>query len=217
LLIDSYISSKNYKEALVLLERNKTAENKLAYQKVLFYSGLEYFTAADYATANKLFNRAINESKDANITARATFWKAESDFILEDFKSSLAGFKQFVVLPSAATTMEFKNSNYNLGYSCFKLKDYESAASYFQKQIDTNTEDKARLADAYLRLADCRFVGSKYWPAIDNYVKAIELKSVDADYAYLQKALAYGFLGKNDKKIIELKEMMCCSNWEILT
>ncbi len=208
LLIDSYISSKNYKEALVLLERNKTAENKLAYQKVLFYSGLESFIAADYATANKLFNRAINESKDANITARATFWKAESDFILEDFKSALAGFKQFAVLPSAATTVEFKNSNYNLGYSCFKLKDYESAASYFQKQIDTNTEDKARLADAYLRLADCRFVGSKYWPAIDNYVKAIELKSVDADYAYFQKALCYGFLAKNDKKIVELKAFL---------
>ncbi len=139
---------------------------------------------------------------------RATFWKAESDFILEDYKSALAGFKQFAVLPSAATTVEFKNSNYNLGYSCFKLKDYESAASCFQKQIDTNTEDKARLANAYLRLADCRFVGSKYWPAIDNYVKAIELKSVDADYAYFQKALCYGFLAKNDKKIVELKAFL---------
>jgi hypothetical protein len=35
LLIDSYISSKNYKEALLLLEKNKSPENKLAYQKLL--------------------------------------------------------------------------------------------------------------------------------------------------------------------------------------
>jgi tetratricopeptide (TPR) repeat protein len=204
LLIDSYISSKNYKEALVLLERNKAAEYKVVYQKVLFYSGIEAVTAGDYTSANKLFNRAINESKDAVITARATFWKAESDFVLEDYASALAGFKQFVSLPSAATTPEFKNSNYNLGYASFKLKEYEQGVTYFQKQIEDNKDDKKRLADAHLRLADCKFVGSKYWPAIDNYVKAIELKSVDADYAYFQKALCYGFLGKNDKKIAEL-------------
>jgi hypothetical protein len=29
----SYISSKNYKEALALLDKNKSPENKLAYQK----------------------------------------------------------------------------------------------------------------------------------------------------------------------------------------
>lgn len=204
LLVDSYISSKNFKEALVLLERNKTAANKIVYQKVLFYCGIESVTAGDYVSAVKLFNRAVNEAKDAVITARATFWKAESDFVLEEFKSALAGFKQFVSLPSATATPEYKNSNYNLGYASFKLKEYEQAAVYFQKQIDDNKDDKKRLADAYLRLADCRFVGSKYWPAIDNYVKAIELKSVDADYGYFQKALCYGFLGKNDKKIAEL-------------
>ncbi|MEP7094768.1 MAG: tetratricopeptide repeat protein, partial [Flavobacterium sp.] len=44
LLVDSYISSKNYKEALALLEKNRTPENKLAYQKVLFYRGLELYT-----------------------------------------------------------------------------------------------------------------------------------------------------------------------------
>ena len=43
LLIDSYISSKNYKEALVLLEKNKTPENRIAYQKVVFYRGLELY------------------------------------------------------------------------------------------------------------------------------------------------------------------------------
>ena len=42
LLIDSYITSKNYKEALTLLEKNKSFENKVAYQKVAFYSCLLY-------------------------------------------------------------------------------------------------------------------------------------------------------------------------------
>jgi tetratricopeptide (TPR) repeat protein len=54
LLIDSYISSKNYKEALVLLEKNKSPENKLAYQKVLFYRGLELYTDGNYPEALKM-------------------------------------------------------------------------------------------------------------------------------------------------------------------
>ena len=54
LLIDSYISSKNYKEALVLLEKNKSPENKLAYQKVLFYRGLELYTDGNYQEALKM-------------------------------------------------------------------------------------------------------------------------------------------------------------------
>ncbi len=48
LLINSYITSKNYKEALNLLEKNKSFENKTAYQKVAFYRGLELFTDGSY-------------------------------------------------------------------------------------------------------------------------------------------------------------------------
>src|SRR5690606_30971457 len=40
LLIDSYITSKNYSEALKLLEGKKSFENKQAYQKVAFYRGV---------------------------------------------------------------------------------------------------------------------------------------------------------------------------------
>src|SRR5690606_20680746 len=69
-------------------------------------------------------------------------------------------------------------------------------------------DDKTRITDAYLRLADCRFVTSKYWPAMDAYNKVIELKSVDADYAYYQKAISYGFVSKNDKKIEELNSFV---------
>jgi TolA-binding protein len=36
---------------------------------------------------------------------------------------------------------------------------------------------------------------------MDAYNKAIEMKGIDADYAAFQKALSYGFVGKNEKKI----------------
>ena len=204
LLIDSYISSKNYKEALVLLEKNKSGENKLAYQKVLFYRGLELYTDGNYQEALKMFSKAIAEQKDASVTVRATFWKGETEYVLDDYKNALLSFKQFVNSDSAAKTQEFKNVNYNIAYTYFKMKEYEQAGNYFQSQIDKGSADKVRLNDSYLRLADCRFVTSKYWPAMEAYVKVIELKSVDADYAYFQKAICYGFISKNDKKIEEL-------------
>ena len=203
LLIDSYISSKNYKEALAILEKNGTQENKLAYQKVLFYSGLQSFTDGEYQEALQRFEKAISQQKEASITARATFWKGETQFVLDDFKNALVSFKQFIGFAEAGTTPEFKNCNYNIAYAYFKMKEYDQAGNYFQKQIEKGT-DKVRMNDAYLRLADCRFVTSKYWPAMEAYAKVIEQKSVDADYAFYQRAISYGFVGKNEKKIENL-------------
>lgn len=204
LLIDSYISSKNYKEALVLLEKNKSPENKSAYQKVTFYSGLESYTDRSYTLALQMFQKSLANAVDAEFTARATFWKAETEYVLEDYNKSLLGFKQFAGMSAAIATPEYKNSNYNIAYAYFKLKEYDAAGDAFQRFIDKVKDDKTRITDAYLRLADCRFVATKYWPAMDAYNKVIELKSVDADYAYYQKAISYGFVGKNDKKIDEL-------------
>jgi tetratricopeptide (TPR) repeat protein len=208
LLIDSYISSKNYKEALALLEKNKTPENRVVYQKVVFYRGLELFTESNYSQSLILFEKAIKEQKDAVITARATFWKAESEYNLEDYKEALLSYKQFSDLEKAAATAEFKNINYNKAYANFKLKEYEIAGNFFQSQIESAKGDKTRLNDSYLRLADCRFVTTKYQAALEAYNKVIESKSVDGDYAYFQKALCYGFLSKNSKKIEELNAFL---------
>ena len=208
LLVDSYISSKNYKEALALLEKNRTPENKLAYQKVLYYRGVELYNESNYSEALKMFSSAAKEQKDADFTARATFWKAESEYVTDDFQNALLSYKQFAGSAGAKTTDEYKNINYNIGYTYFKLKEYEQAANSFQAQIDNSKGDKIRLNDSYLRLADCRFVTSKYSQAMEAYSKVMASKSVDADYAQFQKALSYGFISRNDKKIDELKNFL---------
>lgn len=208
LLVDSYISTKNYKEALVLLEKNRTPENKLAYQKVLFYRGLELYNESNYAEALKMFNGAVKEQKNPEFTARATFWKAESEYVTDDFRNALLSYKQFAGLAAAKTTDEYKNINYNIGYTYFKLKEYDQAGNSFQAQIDNAPGDKVRLNDSYLRLGDCRFVASKYAQAMEAYGKAISAKGVDADYAQFQKAISYGFMSRNDKKIDELNNFL---------
>lgn len=208
LLIDSYISSKNFKEALVFLEKNKAPENKLAYQKVCFYRGLELYNASKFNEAATLFEKAIELQKDPMFTARASFWNGETHYVQENFKNAISNYKSFLDFSQAATTPEFKNVNYNLAYSYFKLKEYESAGNYFEKQIDNFKTDKLRLHDSYLRLGDCRFVNSKYSAASEAYAKAVDMKGVDADYAFYQKALCYGFVSKNEKKIEGLNSFL---------
>ena len=208
LLVDSYISTKNYKEALTLLEKNRSAENKAAYQKVLFYRGLELYNESNYQEAGKMFKSAISEQKTPEFTARATFWKAETEYVTADFQNALLSYKQFAGLAAAKGTDEYKNINYNIGYTYFKLKEYDQAGNSFQAQIDNSKEDKVRLNDSYLRLGDCRFVTSKYTAANEAYAKAIEARGVDADYAQFQKAISYGFMSKNDKKIDELNNFL---------
>ncbi|EPE9900407.1 tetratricopeptide repeat protein [Flavobacterium psychrophilum] len=208
LLINSYITSKNYKEALNLLEKNKSFENKTAYQKVAFYRGLELFTDGSYKEALAIFKKSIAEQKDPKFSARGTFWKAETEYILNDFTNALLSFKQFLGYPEAKETVEFANVNYNMAYSHFKLKEYEQAGNFFQKYIEVSKDDKTRLTDAYLRLADSKFVTTRYAAALEAYDKTIILKTFDADYAAFQKAICYGFMGKNDKKIAGFNQFL---------
>ena len=206
LLIDSYITSKNYKEALTLLDKNKSPENRAAYQKVTFYRGMELYTDGDYQGAMALFKKSIAEQKDPRITARATFWKAETEYGLDQFSESLISFKQFSGFAQAKATPEYKHINYNIAYTYFKQKEYADAAKYFTDYVASPAakEDKVRLNDAYLRLGDSQFVTAKYWPAMEAYNKAIELNGIDVDYAFFQKAISYGFVARNEKKIEDL-------------
>lgn len=208
LLINSFITSKNYTEALILLEKNKAPENKLAYQKVAFYRGLEVYTDGKYQDAYVLFKKSLTENKDAKIFARATFWKAECEYSLDQFSEAVLTYKQFLNAAIASETPESKTANYNLAYAYFKIKEYENAIPQFNAFISVSKDDKVRLTDAYLRMADCNYISSKYWPAIEAYNKAIELKSVDSDYAAFQKGMSYGFVNKNEKKIEDLNKFV---------
>ncbi len=208
ILINSYITSKNYKGALDLLEKNRGFANKEAYQKVTFYRGLELYTDGLYADALAMFNKSLGEPRNAKFTTRATFWKGETEYVLENFKEALISFKQFAGAAESKSTPENKNINYNIAYAYFKQKEYEQAGNYFESFVDAVKDDKVRLNDAYLRLGDSRFVTAKYWPAMDAYNKAIEMRGIDADYAAFQKGISYGFVARNDKKIEDLTKFL---------
>ena len=205
LLIDSYITSKNYQAAIDLIENNNSFQDKLAYQKVTFFRGLELYSEGKYVDAQLYFNKSLKESSDAIIKARTIFWDAECNFQLSNFEESLVSYHQFMAEPLASETLEQDNINYNLAYNYFKLKNYEQAIIYFSKYVADSNAESAQKRDAFIRLGDSYFVTSQYWPALENYNSAIEMGGVDQDYAHFQKAISYGFIDRTPQKIEGLK------------
>ncbi len=203
LLVDSYITSKNFEGALALLEENSSFASKATYQKVAFYRGVELFIETDYASAHALFAKSLNNAPDELFKARARYWKAESQYMLNAFEEALADYLQFKNYPAALRTEEANTLDYSLAYTYFKLKDYNSAISYFQAYANEG-EDVDKKNDSNVRLGDCYFVTSKYWPAIESYNKVLQSASPEKDYAAFQKALSYGFIDRSATKIEEL-------------
>ncbi|MGV6829297.1 MAG: tetratricopeptide repeat protein [Flavobacteriales bacterium] len=201
LLINSYITSKNYQSAFDVLEKNKSIAPKDIYQKVAFFRGIEIYNESNFNEAIIYFNIAINQPEDPIYTAKATYWKAESQYQLSQFEESLASFQKFIKLPSTKQTTEYQNTNYHLAYNYFKLKQYQEAISFFQHYVETKPQNQLQLSDAFLRLADCHFVESNYWKAIENYNKAVENEYPNKGYALFQKAISYGFVDRTNKKI----------------
>ncbi|WP_372919581.1 tetratricopeptide repeat protein [Salegentibacter sp.] len=208
LLIDSFITSKNYEEAMRLLENNRNFSDKQAYQKVAYYYGLELYEEGDYQEAIRNFEKALSEPRNPKITAQATYWKAESEFSINRIDDAIIGYREFSGMSAAQGTPEMENLDYNLGYAYFKKNEYARAADYFKKYTSDNSKDSARRNDALLRLGDSYFVTSQYWPAMEAYNKAIDNNVSNSDYAAFQRAISYGFVDRNDTKIQELNSFI---------
>ena len=204
LLIDSFITSKNYEEAMRLLENNRNFSDKQAYQKVAYFYGLELFEEGDYYEAIKNFDKALKEPRDQNITARATFWKAESEYNVNRMDDAILGYREFKGMSAARNTDEYTDLDYNIGYAYFKKNDYSQAVNYFKSFASSANAEGAKKNDALLRLGDTYYVTSQYWPAMEAYQNAINNGVSNADYAAFQKAISYGFVDRNDTKIEEL-------------
>ncbi|PZX43264.1 tetratricopeptide repeat protein [Nonlabens dokdonensis] len=204
-LIDSYFSSKNYKEALRLLEDGRIKGNEAVYGKVALYHGLNLFTSGEYQDALENLDKAVKYVVDPELKKKTIFWKAETMYQLNNFTGAYENFKKAKAISTAIEEDDLYN--YDMGYAQFKLKKYDEAIksfTAFTKQSGANN-DRVRLNDAYLRIGDANFVTKQYWPGMEAYNKAIELNGFNSDYAAFQKAISYGFVQRNDRKIEDLE------------
>lgn len=201
LLINSFVTSGDYKSAMELLEKSTISDKKI-YQQVAFYRAVELYNEMQYPEALAYFKKAQNGT-DTALSARAIYWAAEMNYLLHNYTEAQSEYTRF--LNSNATQVaEYQQANYGLAYAYFNQKKYEEAVTFFEKYLASNPPQKNKIADSYIRLADSHFALGKYWPAMDAYNKVIATATTDADYASFQKAICYGFVDRIPKKIEEL-------------
>ncbi|PJX20792.1 hypothetical protein CAP47_11175 [Psychroflexus sp. S27] len=208
LLIDSYITSKQYNEAVDMLEGNSSFDDKKAYQKVTYLYAIELYKANEYKSAQEMFQKSLSQRIDQELIARATFWNAEVDYLFNNYNEALIGYKEFKQMESASQLSDiYDKIDYNIAYTYFKLKKYNLAAEAFD-DFAKKANSNATKYDAYVRLGDSHFAEGSYWPAMESYNKAIAMNAYRSDYAFFQKAYSYGFVDKNDRKIEELQSFL---------
>lgn len=208
LLINSFITTKNYEEAMRLLQGSRDFQNNLVFQKVAFYRGLELFEEGNFREARESFEKSLSERRDPRFTALATFWMAESDFNLRNYQEALIGYREFSGMNAAKDASERKNLDYNIAYAYFKQRDYSRAIEYFKRYAENPSNEPSYRNDAYVRMGDSHFVNSSYWPAIEAYNAAIEMNGSNNHYAAFQKAISYGFVNRNENKVQELNKFV---------
>ncbi len=211
LLAQLYLSTKNFKAALASIEKipNKNTNLKRAYQKIAYYRAVELFNSRQYDEAIELFKTASNYDYEPEITARANYWMGDAFYRQKNWWGAMKYYNAFLKMPVARKLPEYAKAYYNLGYTYFKRKDYSDAVDYFREFLKRASNENASLrSDAYLRLGDCYFINKRYQTAIEYYNEALALNKSDLDYAYYQKAMSYGALGKFKEKINSLDRLV---------
>ncbi|MDB5030345.1 tetratricopeptide repeat protein [Mucilaginibacter sp.] len=210
LLGEELLNSRNYKEAVDILEPipNKTQSAKIAYQKVTYYRGLEYYNERAFENAIGIFLRSLKVPVDPKIKALTTYWMAEAMYEVRKYGESVLTFQDFLDLPEAQQTTVYNYANYALAYAAFGGEKYKTAANYFQKFLNGDEKDKNTINDAITRIGDSYFVLKSYDRALEYYDKIIAQHSKGEDYALFQRGMIQGLRGSLDLKISTLKDVL---------
>ncbi len=210
LLGEALLNSRNYKEAVEILEPipNKSESAKIAYQKVAYYRGLEFYNERAFENAIGIFLRSLQNPVDPNIKALTTYWMAESMYEVRKYGESVENFEKFLLMPEAANTNVANYANYALAYAAFYDEKYSKAAQFFERFLKGEEIDKNSINDAVTRIGDSYFVLKSYGKALDYYNRIIAQGSKGQDYALFQRGMIQGLQGNPDAKISTLKEVL---------
>lgn len=211
LMVNIYLNTQNYKDALISLQKikNKNTRLKIAEQRIYYFRGIELFNNLEFTEAIRHFENAVLKNFDTRITAESKYWMAESYYRNKDYKGAQRMYEDFLTSSAAKSISYYNDAYYNLGYARIKMKQYNEAAVEFRNFITAAAQaDLRKQHDALLRLGDCYFMIRNYAKAIEYYDQAIEIKQYNNDYALYQKSLMQGLMGNHEGKAATLKRTL---------
>lgn len=204
-LLDSFISSREYEEAIRTIETlgldSPRAEEAL--QKASFYLAGQKLNSGDADAALKYYSKAASSGPDDLLRARAHFWLAETYMRMDMNDKAASELDAFAVSAAGKSSPEYARLGYQRGYLASLQGDYKTAQKYFTAYGKGKLSAEER-TDNNMRLADCAFALGQYQQALSLYNGVIKDGSPQADYATYQKALCEGVSGKYREQISTL-------------
>lgn len=211
-LVEVYLTTKNYENALRSINKIKQPSSKIlaAKQDILFQLGTQAFANTKIDEAKKLFTDAISMgSYDAAARSNAYFWRGECEYRQGNYEKAISDYRNYMNNTTQSGTDMFALAQYNLGYSYFKLKDYSAALSRFRQYVDLNPKGQTMaLADAYNRIGDCLYQNRQYTAAEDNYNLAAQASPSAGDYSIYQKGFLLGLQKDYRGKIAQMDKLI---------
>lgn len=211
ILTSLYCNTKNYKDALALIEKNKKellkdATMRQAYQRILVNRGIDLVNERNLQQASICFDSAVAVNAKPAVTTDALYLSAEAQYRLANYGRSQKLLDRFFTSTSRKSSAYYPQALYTAGYVYMRSKKYDRAEEKFSEflKLANDSTDRRQLLDSYNRMGDCLYVKKNFDGAIGYYDRVINAKSQDADYATYQKALCYGAQGKNIEKLNSL-------------
>ncbi len=208
LLTSLYCTTRNYKDALSLIEKNKRemlkdATMRQAYQRILVNRGIELFNERNLQQAATCFDTAVAINATPVITTDALYLSAESQYRLANYSRAQRLLDRFFTASSRKSSIYYPQALYTAGYVYMRRQRYSDAREKFSEflSLTGTTADNKQTIDAYNRMGDCLYMVKNFEGAIGYYDRVINAKGQDADHAMYQKAVCYGAMGKTIEKL----------------
>ncbi len=218
ILANSLLQTKNYKEAIRVIEstKNKNAVLNKAYQQVTYYQAVQLFNDKDYVGSLVLLNKSLSFPLDKEIQGEALFLKGEIFYTTNDYPKSILEFGKYIQI---ANIEKLGNNNTNTfkayfsqGYAYLKQKEYLLAIQPLQNAVNVFAQSgmstKELFYDATTRLADCQYMTKDLNNAADNYKQVWTESSLNKDYTLFQLSMIQGFQKKYSDKVINLQNLV---------
>ncbi|ARV08004.1 hypothetical protein BTO04_06840 [Polaribacter sp. SA4-10] len=207
LVVSSFIHQQDYEGALTFLRKRKSKENIALALEVSLYRGIQLFNERKLTEALSFFTDS-KRSENSEINKKAHYWEAETTYRLQNYKEALTKFITLKKFQENDSEKVFSLIDYTIGYTHFKLKEYNKATLAFNDFLNKSDIENAIKNDALIRLGDSYFATRNYRKAIEPYKKVVNELGAESDYAQYQIGISYGFLENNDLKIEALKSVV---------
>ena len=209
LLSDGLLASTDYQQALTYLESLGTERgNQLnaTYQRIAYAQAATRYNAGDYAQALPLLDKSLKYPQDDALRAAAQVLRGEIYSVGQQYPEAIAAYaaaareaRQGGVSPDEVQYVQL--ARYGLGYAYYNTQQYAKAQPQFLAYLADPAAQPTdpNYYDAALRLGDTYYVAKDYNSALAQYEKVIQANAADKDYAYYQKGVTLGLLGRKDE------------------